>query len=76
MCYTQHALWPNIDSEINHILHFIKIEIVTKVIELINLLGIFKDKSDISSLLTYFENKKSAFICYKYNKPIRSTVFF
>ena len=24
-CYTQHALWPYIDSKINHIRHFIKI---------------------------------------------------
>ena len=26
-------------------------------------------------LPTYFENKESPMICYKYNKPIRSTVF-
>ena len=26
-CYTQHALWPYIDSEINHIRHFIKTSI-------------------------------------------------
>ena len=35
----------------------------------------FKDKSVISSIPTYFENKESPIICYKYNKPIRSTVF-
>ena len=35
----------------------------------------FKDKSVISSIHTYFENKESPIICYKYNKPIRSTVF-
>ena len=29
-CYTQHALWPYIDSEINHIRHFIKIQFVNK----------------------------------------------
>ena len=29
----------------------------------------------ISSFPTYFENKKYPFIYYKYNKPIRSTVF-
>ena len=73
-CYTQHALWPYIDSEINHIRHFIKIQFVNKGIELINLPSIFKDKSVISSILTYFENKESPIICYKYNKPIRSTV--
>ena len=74
-CYTQHALWPYIDSKINHIRHFIKIQFVNKGIEFINLPSIFKDKSVISSIPTYFENKESPIICYKYNKPIRSTVF-
>ena len=32
-------------------------------------------KSVISSIPSYFENKESPIICYKYNKPIRSTVF-
>ena len=35
----------------------------------------FKDKSVISSIPTYFENKESPIICCKYNKPICSTVF-
>ena len=74
-CYTQHALQPYIDSEINHIRHFIKIQFVNKGMEFINLPSIFKDKSVISSIPTYFENKESPNICYKYNKPIRSTVF-
>ena len=74
-CYTQHALRPYVDSEINHIRHFIKIQFVNKGIEFINLPSIFKDKSVISSIPTYFENKESPIICYKYNKPIRSTVF-
>ena len=30
LCYTQHALWPYIDSEINHIRHFIKINLSTR----------------------------------------------
>ena len=34
-CYTQHALCPHIDSEINHIRHFIKIQFVNKGIEFI-----------------------------------------
>ena len=29
-CYTQHALRPYIDSEINHIRHFIKITFINK----------------------------------------------
>ena len=35
---------------------------------------VFKDKSVFSSIPTYFENKESPIICYKYNKHIRSTV--
>ena len=73
-CYTQHALQPFIDSKINHIRHFIKIIFVNKGIEFINLPSIFKDKSVISSIPTYFENKESPIICYKYDKPICSTV--
>ena len=74
-CYTQHALRPYIDSKINHIRHFIKIQFVNKGIEFMNLPSIFKDKSVTSSIPTYFENKEPPIICYKYNKPIRSTVF-
>ena len=74
-CCTKHALRPYIDSKINYIRHFIKIHLVNKGIEFINLPSIFKDKSVISSIPTYFENKESPIICYKYNKPIRSTVF-
>ena len=73
-CYTQHALWQYIDCKINHIRHFIKIQFVNNGIEFINLPSIFKDKSVISSIHTYFENKESPIICYKYNKPISSTV--
>ena len=42
-CYTQHALQPFIDSKINHIRHFIKIQFINKGIEFINLPCIFKD---------------------------------
>ena len=67
--------WPYIDSKINHIRHFIKIQLVNKGILFINIPSIFKNKSVISSIPTYFENKESPSICYEYNKPIRSTVF-
>ena len=53
------ALRPYIDSEINHIRHFIKIQFVNKWIEFINLPSISKDKSVIPSIPTYFENKES-----------------
>ena len=50
--YTQHALQPYIDSKINHIRHFIKIQFVNKGIGFINLPSIFKVKSVIPSILT------------------------
>ena len=36
--------------------------------------SIFKDKFIIWPISTYFENKESPIICYKYNTPIRCTV--
>ena len=53
----------------------LKIQFVNKGVEFINLPSIFKDKSVIPSIPTYFENTESPIICYKYNKPIRRTVF-
>ena len=72
-CYTQHALRPFIDSEIKR--HFIKIPFIHKGIELIDLPSIFKDSSVTSSIPAYFQNSEPPIICYKYNKPIRNTVF-
>ena len=37
--------------------------------------SIFKDNLVISSFPNYFTNSETPIICYKYNKPIRSTVF-
>ena len=56
------------------ILLFIKIQFVNKGILFINLPSIFKDNYPISSIPTYVEDRESPIICYKYNKPIRSTV--
>ena len=42
-CYTQHALRPYIDSEINQIRHFIKIPFINKGIEFIDLPSRFRD---------------------------------
>ena len=67
---TQHALRPFIDSETNHKRHFIN-----KGIEFIDLPSIFKDRSVTSSIPSYFQNSEPPIICYKYNKPIRNTVF-
>ena len=73
-CYTQHALRRYIDSEINHIRHFIKIPFINKCIEFIDLPSIFRDNNAISAISSYFENTESPIICYKYNKPIRHTI--
>ena len=76
-CYTQHALrpCPFIDSESNHIRHFMKIPFVNKGIDFIDLPSIFQDKSVSQSIPTYFQNSEPPIICYKYNKPIRNTIF-
>ena len=64
-----------IDSEINHIRHFIKIQLFKKGFDFINIPSIFEDKYVSSSVSTYFENKELPIICFNYNKPILSTVF-
>ena len=68
-------LRPYIDSEINHIRHFIKIPFINKGIDFIDLPSIFRDNTVESSIPDYFENREPPIICYKYNKPIRSTIF-
>ena len=74
-CYTQHALRPFIDAEINHQRHFIKIPFINKEMDFIDLPSIFQDKSVSSSIPDYFQNSEPPIICYKYNKPIRHTIF-
>ena len=43
--------------------------------EFIDLHSIFKDNLVISSIPNYFNNFETPIICYKYNKPIRSSTF-
>ena len=74
-CYTQHALRPFIDAEINHQRHFIKIPFINKGMDFIDLPSIFQDKSVTSSIPDYFQNSEPPIICYKYNKPIRHPIF-
>ena len=74
-CYVQHFLSPYIDSEVNHKRNFIKIPFINKGIEFIYLHSIFKDNLVISSIPNYHNNSETPIICYKYNKPIRSTIF-
>ena len=74
-CYTQRALHPFINAEINHQRHFIKIPFINKGMDFIDLPSIFQDKSVTSSIPDYFQNSDPPIICYKYNKPIRHTIF-
>ena len=37
--------------------------------------SIFRDNTVESSIPDNFENKEPPIMCYKYNKPIRSTIF-
>ena len=43
--------------------------------EFIDLHSIFKDSLVISSIPNYINNSETPITCYKYNKPIRSTIF-
>ena len=74
-CYTQHALRPFIDAEINHRRHFIKIPFINKGMGFINLPSIFQDKSVTSFIPDYFQNSEPPINCYKYINPIRHTIF-
>ena len=73
--YTQHALRPYIDSEINHKRHYIKVSFINRGMDFIDLPSIFRDSSVISSIPTYFQNSETPIICYKYNKPIGYIIF-
>ena len=74
-CYTQHALCPFIDAEINHQRHFIKIPFINKGMDFIDLPSMFQDRYVTSSIPDYFQNSEPPIICNKYNKPIRLTIF-
>ena len=52
-----------------------KIPFINKGMESIDLHNTFKDNLVISSISNYFNNSETSIICYKYNKPIRSTIF-
>ena len=67
---------PYIDSEVNHKRHFIKIPFIKKGMEFFFYLhSIFKDNLVIASVPNYLNNSETPIIGYKYNKPIRSTIF-
>ena len=52
-----------------------KIPFINKGMDFITLHSIFKDNLVISSIQNYFNNSETPIIFYKYNKPIRSTIF-
>ena len=43
--------------------------------DFIDLPSIFLDRSVTSSIPDYFQNSEPSIICYKYNIPIRHTIF-
>ena len=45
-----------------------------KGIEFNDVPNIFRNNTVESSIPNYFENKEPPIICYKYSKPIRSTI--
>ena len=73
-CYTQHALRPYIDSEINNIRHFIKITFINKGIEFMDLPSIFRENTVVSTVPSYFDDTEYPIFCYKYNKLIHNTI--
>ena len=75
MCYTQHTLRPVIDSKINHMSHFIKLILINKRVDFIDLPSIFRDKSVQSSVPNYFQNCEGPIICFKYNTFIRGAIY-
>ena len=74
-CYTQHALRPFIDAEINHQRYFIKILFINKGMDFIDLPSIFQHRTVTSPIPDYLYNIIIIIICYKYNKPMRHTIF-
>ena len=70
--YTQHALRPFIDSEINHKRHFIKIPFINKGLEFIDLSSIFKDRSVTSSIPAYFQNSEPPIIYINITSPLET----
>ena len=67
--------WPYIDSEINYIRHFIKFNLSTRGLNSVTYPVYLKINLLYFLFLLILKTKESPIICYKYNKPIRITVF-
>ena len=77
-CFTEYALRPCIDAEINPIRHLIKFPFINKGIEFISLPSIFLKSLKTNQYLIWsrlFRNIEFPILCHKYNKTIRSTTF-
>ena len=72
-CYTQHALRPFINAEINHQRHFITIFFINEGTDFIDLPSSFQDKYVTSSIPDYFQNAEPPFICYKFEGISKSS---
>ena len=57
------------------IIHTMKVTFLKCQILMFFLFWYVKNVKVISSIPNYFNNSETPIICYKYNKPIRSTIF-
>ena len=73
--FTQYKLKPHIDDAIHHKRYFLKINFLNKGIDLIDLPSIFNNKEVINAVPSYFNNRETPIICYKYKRPIRNIIF-
>ena len=73
-CYTQHALLPYIDSESNYIRQLNKVQFVNNGIEFIKL-PVYLKINLFYLLFLLMLKIRVTYYFYKYNKPIRSTIF-
>ena len=72
-CYSK--LFPKIDRPESHKRRFIKIEYISKGIDLVNVANILNDKRVTKHIPGYFDNKELPIICYLYKEPSRRYVF-
>jgi len=55
--------------------YFLKISLLNKGIDYININSILKDKNVVKYIPQYFQNKEIPAICYSYKKPLRNFIF-
>ena len=72
-CYNK--LFPQIDSPLDHIRHFIKLTYINRGLDFINISSIFMDPTIKELIPPYFTNTEPPIISYKYKKPTRNIIF-